>query len=623
MAFDLPDPTPLNSVLTIKGGQRVATISPMFSGLIAEEVNHAFDGGLYGELVQNRIFRDSPLHPVHWFLVQDGTAVGSATLDLDHPINPVLTTSLRLDVKEANDGQRLGIANDGYWGIPLWPKTTYHLSFFARAVAPRGREFKGPITATLESPDGLTCYARGVVTNITGNWQSYSLTLVTGALKPSLDGRLVLSVNDPGQVWFNLVSLFPPTWQNRLNGNRGDLTQKLLDLKPGFLHFPGGNYLEGDSVPTRFDWKRSLHDLPLRAGHPGPWRYRSSDGMGLREFLAWSEELEVPPVLAVYAGYSLGGQAVKAGPDLLPLVQDALDEIEYLIGDESTAWGRQRAVDGHPRPFPLKYVEVGHEDGLDRSGSYSGRFAQFYDAIKGRYPQLQLIATTPVRGRIPDLLDEHFHRSIAETLADLHHFDSYNRLGPKVMVGGWSTVGGGETSSLGAALADAAWWLAMERNADVVVMQGYSPLLENVNPGASQLSPGLIGYDGINSFGSVSYQVIKMFNLHRGDVVLGSEISGAVSLPYSVTIDTRRHLLFVKAVNTGNTPQVLQFALEGVKVAAGGEAWVLKSDSLDSVNTLTGPVKVAPEITALNSLGPNFAFTFPPYSATVLVLTVL
>ena len=128
----------------------------------------------------------------------------------------------------------------------------------------------------------------------------------------------------------------------------------LVDLQPKFLRFPGGNYLEGDTVATRFDWKKTIGPIYQRPGHPCPWGYRSSDGMGLLEFLQWCEDMGAEPVLAVYAGYSLKGETVKAGPDLEPFVQEALEEIEYVTGDaKTTKWGAQRAKDGHPAPFPL------------------------------------------------------------------------------------------------------------------------------------------------------------------------------------------------------------------------------------------------------------------------------
>jgi alpha-L-arabinofuranosidase len=100
----------------------------------------------------------------------------------------------------------------------------------------------------------------------------------------------------------------------------------------------------------------------------------------LLEFLEWCEDLNMEPLLAVYAGYSLNGTHVNPGADLAPYVQDALDEIQYITGATNTTWGAQRAADRHPAPFTLQYVEIGNEDQFDRSGSYDARFTQFYNA---------------------------------------------------------------------------------------------------------------------------------------------------------------------------------------------------------------------------------------------------
>ena len=219
-----------------------------------------------------------------------------------------------------------------------------------------------------------------------------------GDAKVTAANQIVVSVERPGTVWLQLLSVFPPTYKDRVNGNRVDLMELLAAMHPAFLRFPGGNYLEGKTIADRFDWKKTIGPLVDRPGHTSPWRYHSTDGMGLLEFLEWCEDLKMQPVLAVYAGYSLGGEHVEPGPDLEPYVQDALDEIEYVTGDATTKWGAERAKDGHPAPFPLKYVEIGNEDYFDRSKSYDGRYAQFYKAIKAKYPALQLISSSNARG---------------------------------------------------------------------------------------------------------------------------------------------------------------------------------------------------------------------------------
>ena len=172
-------------------------------------------------------------------------------------------------------------------------------------------------------------------------------TLKTGDETPTTKAHFAITLDQPGTVWLGMVSLFPPTWNNQPNGFRKDLMQMMVDLHPKFLRFPGGNYIEGDTVETRFEWKKTIGPIEERHGHQGPWGYRSTDGLGLLEFLEWCEDMKAEPVLAVYAGYSLKGMHVNPGPDLAPFVQDALDEIEYVTGDANTQWGA-RAGQGRP-----------------------------------------------------------------------------------------------------------------------------------------------------------------------------------------------------------------------------------------------------------------------------------
>src|SRR5436305_8580653 len=122
--------------------------------------------------------------------------------------------------------------------------------------------------------------------------------------------------------------------------------ETLAAMHAAFLRVPGDNYLEGDHIPDRFEWKKTIGPLVDRPTHPSPWSYHSSDGMGLLEFLEWCEDLKMQPLLAVYAGYSMKQEHVDPGPALDPYVQDALEEIEYVSGSTSTKWGEVCARDG-------------------------------------------------------------------------------------------------------------------------------------------------------------------------------------------------------------------------------------------------------------------------------------
>ena len=436
-------PTP---ELNIDTSKIMALVSPTLYGLMTEEINYSYEGGIYAELIQNRMFRDSATKPKHWSIVQDIGRTGAISLDESQPIvGTALTRSLKLDASQASTGHRVGIANDGYWGLPVKPNTTYRLSFYAKSDAVGA----GPLTATIESNDGPTVFATAIVPNVTDRWHKYTTTLTTGGnVTPSATNHFVISSQMPGVLWLNLVSLFPPTYGDRLNGNRVDIMRLLSDMKPSFLRLPGGNFLEGVTIADRFPWKRTLGPLEQRPGHRGCWRYGASDGLGLLEFLEWCEDLHIQPVLAVYAGYSLQQQHVDPGPAFQPFVEDALDEIEYVTGDAKTKWGAVRAKDGHPTPFAQSYIEIGNEDGADRSHSYQGRFAQFYDAIKAKYPNPKCIDTcgpkywsgfVPTVERTPDVIDEHSYRGALQMEVDATHYDTYDRKGPKIFVGEWAT----------------------------------------------------------------------------------------------------------------------------------------------------------------------------------------
>ncbi len=608
------------AVMKIQTDTSVANVSPTLYGLMTEEINHSYDGGIYAELIRNRAFQDNPNHPDHWRILREGNVRASMKIDKSTGPSTALTSSLKLTVQRADNSDAAGIVNNGYWGIPLRPNTTYAGSFYAKA----DHDSSGPVTMSVVNNSTGAVVASASVPSLTAEWKQYKVALQTGQIATSSSNHLVLTVAQPGTVWFSLVSLFPPTYDNTPNGNRIGLMEKLAAMHPAFLRLPGGNYLEGNHIADRYPWKETLGPLVDRPTHPSPWGYHSSDGLGLLEFLEWCQDLHMQPVLAVYAGYSMGQEHVTPGPELAPYVQSALEEIQYVSGGPETTWGAVRAKDGHPAPFPLTYVEVGNEDEFDKSGSYDGRFAQFYDAIKKAYPRLQVIATAPVKSRMPDVIDDHFYRTAQEFFDDTHHYDNTDRKGPKIFVGEWATREGSPTPDMGAALADAAWLTGLERNSDIVIMASYAPLFVNVNPGASQWVPDLIGYDALHSYGSPSYYVQVMFSSHVGNKVPASSLKGAPPLLFtSVTRDASNRMLYVKVVNASSKAQSLEIQLTGKNRPTGAAALTtLSGHSTEETNSLADPTRMVPVQSEISDVSSDWRHTFPPYSIQVVDITL-
>ena len=602
------------ATLTVELKQTKASVSPSLYGLMTEEINYSYDGGLYAELIRNRTFRSDWTGVLNWFVVEKGA--GAAKLSVDDGTGPssALSTSAKLEVTKADPANRAGLLNEGYWGMAVRPNTRYAGSFYAKTDAANGL----PVRIALVADQSGQVLASTNTTLTGAEWKSYQFEMQSGSAAPGSENHLEMTIDRPATVWLQLVSLFPPTYHGRANGNRPDLMEKLAAMHPGFLRFPGGNYLEGNRIETRFDWKKMIGPLVDRPTHPTTWSYHSSDGMGLLEYLDWCEDLHMQPVLGIYAGYSLSGQVVKPGPDLDPYIQEGLEEIEYVTGGSDTKWGAMRARDGHPAPFALRYVEIGNEDNFDRAKTYDGRYAQFYNAIKAKYPALQVIATMPVNGLQPDVLDDHYYKREEGMFAEARHYDSIDRKGPKIFVGEWATREGSPTPNFGAALGDAAFMTGLERNSDLVIMAAYAPLLVNVNPGGMQWSSDLIGYDALSSYGSPSYYAQVLFGSCLGDHTVNSVLAGAGDrFFYSVTAS--RNKVCLKLVNASSSEQAINLTLNGLAASSStARLQTLKANTTWATNSIAQPERIVPVKSTTAIQGERLRHVMPGYSIQVL-----
>lgn len=573
--------------LSVDATAPVSPVSPTLYGLMTEEINFSYDGGLYPELLRNPTLHHSWDGFEHWRAAEHAAGRVQMTLGSDGP-STALPHSVRLAMEHNAPGSEAGLANEGYWGIAVRPHTAYTGSFYASSATPNVAHARlvSDITGEILAQTDIAIGAQP--------WQRYSYRLESGAVaQPSAQNHFELVFEQPGTIELQLISLFPPRYHGRLDGLRTDLMEKLAAMHPTFLRMPGGNYLEGDTFAERFDWQKTIGPRVDRPGHHGPWNYDSTDGLGLLEFLGWCEDLHMQPVLAVFAGYSLKGEHVT-GKQLEPYVESDLNEIEYVTGDASTRWGAQRAKDGHPAPFPLQFVEIGNEDEFDKSGSYDERFSQIAQAIRARYPQLKLIATTRVKQGNPDLIDDHYYETPEGFFELVHKYDTMDRNGPKIFIGEWATREGLPTPDFGGALGDAAWMTSLERNSDLIVMASYAPLLVNVNPGGMQWAADLIGYDAWTSYGSPSYWAQVLFAANIGDHTVRSEGTNTGDrFFWSATTSAKNNMLYLKLVNASDVPLPLTLALTGVR---GGDAtmYTLHAASRWITNDIDHPDRVVP-----------------------------
>ncbi len=498
----------VSATLTVDAERPGIQLSSNLFGVFFEEINSAGDGGLYAELIRNRSFEDSTNAIPYWTLITTGSAVGQMSLDRSFPVSATNAQSLRLTFQSGVGS--VGTANGGYWGIPAAQGANYALSFYARGSA-------GPsIAAALEDSNGTTVYAEASVNGLTTNWQRFKVSLVPNHSDPA--ARLRLSVSQTGTVWIDFVSLFPEsTFNRRTNGLRPDLANMLVELKPSFVRFPGGSWVDGMSLANAYHWEPTVGDPANRPERANLWGYIVSNGLGYHEYLQMCEDLGAQPLFVINCGMDVNQNAVPLS-QMAPWVQEGLDAVQYANGGTNTYWGAQRAANGHPAPFNLQYMEIGNENG---GSSYNDRYALFYDAIKSQYPQMHLIAD--VWGGIPisrpvEIMDEHYYSNPAFFINNANRYDAYDRSGPKVYVGEYAVTSGSGNGNLAGALAEAAFMTGLERNADVVAMASYAPLFANLSN--KDWNPDLIYFTSDQVYGTPSYYVQQMFSQNRGDLVL-------------------------------------------------------------------------------------------------------
>ena len=352
-------------VMNIDATSRGPLTSPYQYGLFFEEINHAGDGGLYAELVQNRSFDEG---------LQGWVSMGGVDMSLTDKqlLNEAQKQALKVTVSKKSKLTEKGIRNEGFWGMGIVADSTYTFSMWVKG----DNVFSNQIIARLVAKDGTTSLGETMLTGniVPGQWNKLTATIKATTTDPK--GQLALLFKKSGTIYVDMVSLFPYTWRNRPNGLRPDLAQRLYDTHPTFLRFPGGCYVEGEGTyDNAFQWKKTIGPVEQRPGHLNRnWRYYSTDGLGYDEYLQLCEDLGAAPLFVVNVG--LGHGYTFTLDETKALVQDALDAIEYANGDASTTWGARRIANGHPEPYHLKFVEIGNENYQSGRGQQSEQYAE-------------------------------------------------------------------------------------------------------------------------------------------------------------------------------------------------------------------------------------------------------
>jgi len=488
-------------------------------GIFFEDINMSSDGGIYPELVRNRSFEDADTLENWKFATVGGSKSAAEVITSDvhaqpPPLNPFNRKSLRVKV----DGAFM-LQNDGYWGMNIVAGDHYTLK-----LAARGENFSGMLTAKILSSTGEVLASGDFFSDFGNNWHYCTLDLTATGGDPK--GRLEISGDGRGTLFLDMVSLLPnKTWKN--HGLRTDLAESLDGLHPKFMRFPGGCWVEGDDFAHMNHWKNTIGDIDSRTPLWNIWGYNATQSLGYYEYLLLAEDLGAEPLFCINVGMS--------HKETIPMdhmdqwVQDALDAIEFANGPTNSNWGARRAAMGHPAPFNLKYMEIGNENG--GFAGYVEHYRLFYSAIRAKYPEINFIADgwDNFGAEQPDIVDDHYYDTPEWFMRHAGQYDKTDRAGAKVFVGEYAVTRNCGLGNLRGAIGEAAFMTGLERNADVVKMASYAPLLVNLNHRA--WNPDLINFDSSKWYGLPSYYVQKLFAENRGDVYLPTDVQSPEAEP--------------------------------------------------------------------------------------------
>ena len=571
-------------------------ISDELLGIFFEDINNCADGGLYAELIQNGSFefnaneRDGWGPSTAWKILRPGHSLGMLQSRMDNSIHPNNPTYMRLHAERTrefydyNGWRGYGIQNDGFGGMVVKAGQKYDFSVFLRNIGGAKQVRVALVEPVLGwPPKDPKLLAEATITVSDKSWKKYEAVFT-----PSEDcenAALQILMLTDGDMDIDMVSLMPEdTYKG--HGLRKDLATTLAELKPKFMRFPGGCVVHGggDGFWNTYRWKTTIGPKETRKQQKNTWGYHQSVGLGYFEYFQFCEDAGMEPLPILPCGVSCqgtnGGWSLwpTQAQDVVPMsemdewVAEAIDLIEWANGDPATnKWAKMRAEAGHPKPFNLKYLGIGNEEKI--SPEFIERFKYIYERVTKAHPEIKIVGTDgpgshsgnpdyEAGWKLADELgmpinDEHYYEP-RDYFLNKRQYDNYPRdRKTKVYLGEYAA----KDKKLIDALAEGLYLLHVERNADVVTMTSYAPLLAKKD--GTQWNPDLIYFDNNRTYPTCSYFVQQMFGQSAGQYYYGDcvkfegdaadAIQPMENVHYgqSVILNAKTRQLFVKLVNAG------------------------------------------------------------------------
>ncbi len=462
-------------------------------------------------------------------------------------------------------------------GLAARKGMTYRFSGYLRGDRDAGAE----VVLKTMLPDGNWMeLASAKIPKLSEKWTKYTAKMIsTGTTDRAV---FELRARGIGSVWADKLSLMP---MDNIDGWRADVVQAVKEARPGIIRW-GGSVCD----PGGYRWKNGIGDRDRRAPfHNTVWGRIDSNDVGIDEFCRFCEHVGAEPLICI--SFSDGAQS-------------AADLVEYCNGDGHTEWGAKRAANGHPKPYGVKYWQLGNELG---NADYINGLPEFCRLMKQADPKAVLMASFPsqemldkVGAEIDYIGPHHYTPDFAACGADFKKLSGMIANTPgcghiriavtewNVSAGEWG-VGRERFKTLVGALQNARYLNLLMRYSNIVDIACRSNMTNSLGSGMiATLPSGLLKRP--------SYHVMKLYADHRKPIPVTVE-NAPEGVDVMACVSEDGESLCIFAVNTRSEPVELPLDLSEFGVGfrpIGGEVVgdALSAGQPDLMNHWTAPDRV-------------------------------
>jgi alpha-L-arabinofuranosidase len=620
--------------LTVHTDQTTKAVSNGIYGQFLEHIFNSVHGGLWGDQILNgtlelqpafpgeRNFQrrdtSSATKPRNWEFIGDSSDV---SIDRNNPFNAEV--SVRMTAK-SGAASTTGPAIQQRT-IALKQGETYTLSLYARG--------NGSVVVTFH--EGERTVFTKTFTELTAEWQKFTVEFPAPCTVDT--ASLMISPSPSGSINIDQISLFSAS-ALATGGYRPDLLKAVADLQPTSIRWPGGSFA------NRYIWQNGIGPREKRLPHPiQQWGDCDTYQFGTDEFIQFCEKIHAEPILVLNTSRG---------------IEDALNWLEYCMGDETTKYGKMRAANGHPAPYQLKTIEIDNEPWLMMDYSkYLDIVNRFCPAIRAEYPNLKLSVagsygydTGPGEGnqeanrnwdpriieqagKLFDILSPHYYNGIyviADHAEDPYKYEQFLKgrgeiirksVNPniRIYVSEWNLTNNSWGNDWRVGLYAGGILNAFERQGDMVTMS--CPALFMRKQGMTdQWDNALINFDQKTWFPAGNYVVMKLWRDTFAPNLLAVDGPDR-PLNFVATRSDDKKTVFLKAVNPTRTTVEAVVRFDGDLAPKTATMQLIVPGGVTVKNTLEQPGNIKVVLATATVENGTVKFTMPPLSAGVVRVT--